>query len=234
MVVEMPTYPQEVKRVAPWISERSDSPSKNTSTPLQEVDDFATLPSPTTANTTPQLQRWNYPRINLWRVFGTFWSFIVLGANDAAYGALIPYLEEYYKIDYLTISLVFLSPIVGYVASALTNNLIHNKFGQRGVAVIMSISHLIAYVVIALHPPYPVLVIIFMVSQYSLSFIRKLIFVQVAGFGNGLGDSGWNAWIGDMANANEVLGFLHAMYGLGALLSPLIATSLITRAGWAW
>lgn len=62
----------------------------------------------------------------------------------------------------------------------------------------------------------------------------KLTLVQLAGFGNGLGDSGWNAWIGDMANANEVLGFLHAMYGLGALLSPLIATSLITRAGWAW
>lgn len=37
-----------------------------------------------------------------------------------------------------------------------------------------------------------------------------------------------------MANANEVLGFLHGMYGLGALLSPLIATALITRAGWAW
>lgn len=164
VTVEMPTYPQEIKRVAPWVSENPDPASKSTSTPFQEVDEFATLPSPTTANTTPQLQRWNYPRINLWRVLGTFWSFIVLGANDAAYGALIPYLEEYYSIDYLTISLVFLSPIVGYTASALTNNVIHNKFGQRGVAAIMSISHLIAYVVIALHPPYPVLVVIFMVS----------------------------------------------------------------------
>jgi len=56
----------------------------------------------------------------------------------------------------------------------------------------------------------------------------------LAGFGNGLGDSGWNAWIGDMANANEVLGFLHAFYGLGAAISPLVATSLITKAGWQW
>lgn len=37
-----------------------------------------------------------------------------------------------------------------------------------------------------------------------------------------------------MANPNEVLGFLHAFYGLGAALSPLIATSLITKAGWHW
>jgi len=56
----------------------------------------------------------------------------------------------------------------------------------------------------------------------------------LAGYGNGLGDSGWNAWIGDMANANEVLGFLHACYGLGGALGPLISTTLVTKAGWKW
>lgn len=43
-----------------------------------------------------------------------------------------------------------------------------------------------------------------------------------------------NAWIGDMAHANEVLGFLHAFYGLGAAVSPLVATALVTKAGWRW
>lgn len=37
-----------------------------------------------------------------------------------------------------------------------------------------------------------------------------------------------------MANANEVLGFLHGFYGLGAAISPLVATSLVTKAGWHW
>lgn len=32
-----------------------------------------------------------------------------------------------------------------------------------------------------------------------------------------------------MANANEVLGFLHGFYGLGAVLSPLIATTMVTK-----
>ena len=52
---------------------------------------------------------------------------------------------------------------------------------------------------------------------------------MLAGFGNGLADAAWNAWIGNMANPNEVLGFLHAFYGLGAVLSPLIATTMITK-----
>ena len=42
------------------------------------------LPPPN--NTVPALQRWNHPKTNMWRVFATFYSFIILGANDAAYG----------------------------------------------------------------------------------------------------------------------------------------------------
>lgn len=122
-------------------------------------------------------------------------------------------LQEYYHLTFVVISLVFLSPLVGYTASALLNNTIHLKFGQRGVAIIAPSCHLIAYIVISVHPPYPVLVIIFM----------------LAGFGNGLADAAWNAWIGNMANPNEVLGFLHAFYGLGAVLAPLIATTMITK-----
>lgn len=38
-----------------------------------------------------------------------------------------------------------------------------------------------------------------------------------------------DAWIGNMANPNEVLGFLHAFYGLGAVLAPLIATTMVTK-----
>ena len=121
------------------------------------------------------LQQWNYPRVNMLRVFATFWSFIILGLNDASIGALIPYLEEYYGISYVIISLVFLGPVVGYIGSAVTNNLVHMHFGRRGVAAICAGAHLIAYIVVSLHPPYPVLIVVYV----------------LAGYGNGLADSGW-------------------------------------------
>ena len=132
--------------------------------------------------------------------------------------AIIPYLEEYYNLSYIIVSLVFLSPLGGYAGAALLNNWIHIRFGQRGVAFLGPFCHVVAYLVICLHPPYPVLVVVFI----------------IAGFGNGLEDAAWNAWAGNMANSNEVLGFLHGFYGLGALLSPLIATTLITTSGWQW
>lgn len=127
-------------------------------------------------------------------------------------------LESYYDLSYTVVSLIFLSPLVGYGAAALLNNAIHMNLGQRGVAWLCPGFHIIAYIMNAVHPPYPVLVIAFI----------------FAGFGNGLADSAWNAWIGSLANANEVLGFLHGFYGVGAVLSPLIATSLITKANFPW
>ncbi|KAI4610255.1 uncharacterized protein J4E87_010807 [Alternaria ethzedia] len=132
--------------------------------------------------------------------------------------AIIPYLEEYYDLTYVVVSLVFLSPMGGYISAALLNNWLHIHFGQRGIAFLGPVCHLVAYVGIALHPPYPVLVVLFIFS----------------GFGNGIEDAAWNAWAGSLANANEVLGFVHGLYGLGALLGPLAATSLIAKRGWQW
>lgn len=101
---------------------------------------------------------------------------MILGGNDAAIGALIPYIEAYYHIDYTTVSLIFLSPVCGYVASSMMNNAIHMKFGQRGIAMAMGVCHTVAYLLVCLHIPYPALVFVFILG----------------GFGNGLGDSAWS------------------------------------------
>ncbi|KAE9367297.1 MFS transporter-like protein [Stipitochalara longipes BDJ] len=188
----------------------SKSPKKN-----PEITDLEQSP-PSTA--VEALQKWNSPRINMFRVFATYWSFFVTGMNDGSYGALVPHLEKYYDLSYTVVSLIFLSPFAGYTLASVFNNLMHMRFGQRGVALVGPACHLISYIVFAFHPPYPVLVVMF-------------IFV---GFGNGLIDAAWCAWIGNMANSNEVSGFLQACYALGATVAPLIATALIAKAGLGW
>lgn len=141
-----------------------------------------------------------------------------MGMNDSVYGAIIPYIGPYYGLSYTVVSLIFLSPLVGFTVSAILNNTIHQRFGQRGIAILCSGCHLVAYIVASLHPPYPALVVVYM----------------LAGFGNGISDAAWNAWIAAMANPNEVLGVLHACYGAGGVLSPLIATSMITKGNMEW
>lgn len=123
-------------------------------------------------------------------------------------------IERYYAIGYTVVSLLFLASFVGYMAAALSSNLIHHRFGQRGVAIIAPLSRLIGYIIIALHPPYPLLPVVMLLP----------------GFGNGLEDSAWNAFVGGLQDANQLLGILHGAYGAGATIAPLIATTMVTRA----
>ncbi|KAJ5234588.1 uncharacterized protein N7469_003756 [Penicillium citrinum] len=152
------------------------------------------------------------------KILAVYWTFLIMGAGDAAYGPLIPYIESYYSISYTVVSLLFLSPVCGYTLAAILNHEIHVRLGRRGVACIHSFCHLFTFIVASLHPPYPILVL-------SLA---------VGGIANGVADSGWNAWIGDMANSNELLGMLHGLYGVGAVVSPLLASLLISKANCPW
>ncbi|KAH7385224.1 major facilitator superfamily domain-containing protein [Phaeosphaeria sp. MPI-PUGE-AT-0046c] len=102
------------------------------------------------------------------------------------------------------------------VTSALLS--LTTEFTSNSGNVESPFSDLVAYIGIVLHSLYPVLVVNFILAR----------------FGNGIEDAGWNIWAGNMANANEVLGFLPVFNGLGAVLSPLAATSLITKSGWMW
>jgi hypothetical protein len=59
---------------------------------IQDDDSPVDLPSPTT-HPAFKPEQWNHPRSNLFKTMAAFWSFVVMGSNDAAYGALIPYVS---------------------------------------------------------------------------------------------------------------------------------------------
>ena len=118
----------------------------------------------------------------------------------------------------MVVSCVFLSPLVGYVIAALVNNKLHETVGQRGISLIAPPFRLVAYILSCVHPPYPVLVVAYI----------------FAGVANGLAEAAWNTYLGNMENSNEILGLLHGVYGLGAVISPLIATNMITKANAPW
>ncbi|SCO82664.1 related to tetracycline resistance proteins [Fusarium oxysporum] len=123
-----------------------------------------------------ELQKWNYPKGNVPRLGFAFLAFIIAGMNDAADGALVPYL-------------IFLTPFAGYAIAAFTNAHIHLRWGQRGVAILAPMCHVIAFTIVTIHPPFPALVVL-----YGLS-----------GFGNGLADAAYCAWVGAMDTSDSRL-----------------------------
>ena len=60
---------------------------------ISDLEDIRNSQAQPPSNAVEALQRWNSPKINMWRVFATFWSFFMLGMNDGSYGALVPYVR---------------------------------------------------------------------------------------------------------------------------------------------
>jgi len=48
--------------------------------------DHCVVPNDDVTTEETYAEEWNKPSINMWRVFATFFSFIVVGAIDGAYG----------------------------------------------------------------------------------------------------------------------------------------------------
>lgn len=85
------------------------------------------------------------------------------------------------------------------------------------MAILAAVCHIIGYALPAARPPYPVVIV-------------GMIF---AGIGNGCIDAAWNAFVGSLANTNELMGLLHGMYGIGAVISPIVVSAMVTN-GIAW
>jgi len=131
---------------------------------------------------------------------------------------MLPHIRTHYALTDTSVSLIFLLGPLGYVLAASSNALIHQHFGQRGIACIAPIFHLLSAVVLALHPPFPVLLLAF----------------AGVGLGSAWLDGSWCAWAGAMRRANKVSGFLHGSFSAGAAAGPFVAGAMIAKAGAEW
>ncbi|KAI1382054.1 MFS general substrate transporter [Hypoxylon crocopeplum] len=154
----------------------------------------------------------------IFRIAASMLSFVVLGMMVSTLGVMVPQFEAHYGLTDFQVSFVFLVWPVGYVVAAWLNSVIHLKFGQRGIAAIGPLFHVLMTTVAALHPPFPVL----------------LIALAVGSLGTGILDGSFCAWAGGMENANVVQGFLHGSYSTGAAIGPFLAGTMLSVGHMPW
>jgi fucose permease len=146
-----------------------------------------------------------------------FYTFIAIGITEGGLGVLLPSILQTYTLTPATVTLLFLSQVSGYVMAALTSSLLSSRFGLARMLLLATTMLTSALCIYALTTHWWV-----MVAAGILS-----------GLGCGLIDAGGNTYIAnDQRNAN-LMGMLHAFYGIGALLGPTIATTLLAfEVGW--
>ncbi|KAH9852210.1 MFS general substrate transporter [Lenzites betulinus] len=182
--------------------------------PVVDSSKSSRAPSAVFAATTPAMRR----KANI--QFATLcWSLFMAGWNDGTTGPLLPRIQSVYHVGFAIVSLIFVFNCVGFVTGAAANVWLTERFGFGVVMVIGSMAQVIGYAIEAPAPPFPALVL-----GYAIN-----------GFGLSLQDAGANGFVASLTdNATTKMGILHAVYGVGALSSPLVATQFAQLPRWSF
>ncbi len=152
-----------------------------------------------------------------WRLGLSFTAFILIGANDGAFGVLLPSLIAHYGVDKATISLLFLASALGYLTAAFNSGPLVGRLGYRLFLMGGLGSFLLGATTYSLMPPFALI----------------LLAALLVGFGIGCIDAGLNAYIASLPSNTAKLNYLHAFFGAGAWLGPVVASGLLTaQFGW--
>ncbi|KAI0654398.1 MFS general substrate transporter [Cubamyces menziesii] len=147
------------------------------------------------------------------------WTLFLAGWNDGTTGPLLPRIRSVYHVGFAVVSLIFVFNCVGFVSGAAANVWLTDRFGFGTVMVIGAFAQVIGYALEAPAPPFPVFVLGYAVN----------------GFGLSLQDAGANGFVASLKeNAATKMGILHAIYGVGALSSPLVATQFAQLSRWSF
>ncbi|CAN3501287.1 bypass of stop codon protein 6 [Diutina catenulata] len=161
---------------------------------------------------------WRHSHLLKIQLASCFSLFLLCGIAEQTLGTMIPKLEAHYELDDFQMSLTYVVVMTGYFLTAISNEITHKLLGVRGVLT-GSVSCLtLAYFVNSLQPPYVI-------------FALMHLFV---GLGIGGLDAGINGWMGELVDANQLLGFVHGCFGLGCMISPPLVTYLVHNTNWRW
>ncbi len=145
----------------------------------------------------------NPPR-NRWRLASTALMFLLIGVNDAVTGALIPYIEKHYHIDYAITSLLFITYALGFILAAPMLDALDSKLGRSSLYMIASLSLCVGYVIIICQPPFPVMVLSFLFLGWGAATL--------------LASS--NSWLVNLVNGTILVSFMQGFYGVCPLNKP--------------
>lgn len=141
-----------------------------------------------------------------------FYAFIAIAIAESGLGVLLPSILDTYHLTTATVTVLFFSQISGYVVAAFSSSLLSHRIGLARMILLAALSLTIALCIYASAPYWWV-----MVSAGTL-----------LGLGIGLIDAGINTFIAHQQNNANLMGLLHAFYGIGALSGPTIATLLLS------
>ena len=143
-------------------------------------------------------------------------TFVLVGIGAGGGGVLLLAQMTDYGVDRATIGITFFTGSAGYVLAALATGPLIHRFGVRIALAAGGGAYVVAGLYLATRPAFVVFVLVQLVT----------------GFGVGILESVLNAYLAALPNATARLNRLHAFFGVGALIGPVLAARIVAVAPW--
>ncbi|KAI4520802.1 MFS general substrate transporter [Schizophyllum commune Loenen D] len=151
--------------------------------------------------------------------FAACWALVLAGWNDGTTGPLLPRIQQVYNLNYTVVSMLFVCSCVGFVTGALINIPLSGRVSFGKLMAIGSALQVVAYSIQAPALDFPVLCVGYVIN----------------GVGIAIQDAQANGYVASLANNSEAkMGMLHAAYGLGAFIAPLVSTQFSQMNRWSF
>ncbi|ORX97643.1 MFS general substrate transporter [Basidiobolus meristosporus CBS 931.73] len=151
-------------------------------------------------------RRWFYASIAL-----SYLAFVVIGFNDGSFGVLLSGISVQYQVSDQMVAVVFLFTLIGYLISSLVCGWLIERLTIRVYLACAGTLFIISTVLCGIAPPF---------AAYLALLV--LLGVSVAAV-----DAGFNAYFVALPNNGALLNYLHASYGVGAWVGPIIANAVM-------
>ncbi|EJC98908.1 MFS general substrate transporter [Fomitiporia mediterranea MF3/22] len=187
--------------------------------PIIPAGNFTTAPPGADSTTSNFLEDTKKQRrMELMSFCALLWAIFMEGWNDGSNGPMLPAMQSHYHIGYTVVSTIFVLNCVGFVSGAVANIKLVQKIGFGATLAIGASCQAVAYAIQAPAPPFPLFAIAYIFS----------------GFGISLQNAGAIVFVINLKNSSAKMGVLQAIYGLGALVSPLVATKFSSMPHWSY
>ncbi|KZT24571.1 MFS general substrate transporter [Neolentinus lepideus HHB14362 ss-1] len=143
-----------------------------------------------------------------------FVTLFLAGWNGGSTGALLPYIERAYGINYARVSILFVCTFLGYMVAAVATGALSRRVGFGRALCLAVVVELIGNIINSSQA-----------SHFGLMCFG--FFVVGTAFATQLGLC--NAYFALLPKPLVWTGLLHGIYGLGAFASPLVATVIVTK-----
>lgn len=143
-------------------------------------------------------------------------AFVLVGVSAGVGGVLLPAQVADYGIDLSTVGLTFVTFSAGFFVAGVTTGPLMARAGTSGALAWAGAGYVVGAFATAARP----------------SFTGLVLLQLVAGYGMGVLESVLNAHLAGLPGATTLLNRLHAFFGAGALVGPLLAARMLTT--WRW